>query len=224
MYALFLCNRTDIALAPWLRAGVDCVSVDLEPPTGSHPRWRHIREDVAHFEPPGRPCFVACFPPCTDIAASGARHFRTKGLGRLIGALAAVEACRRLCEASGAPWFIENPVGVLSSYWREPDYTFEPSDYGEPYSKRTHLWAGGGFVMPPRVAAGDLFDAATMVEPVEGSRIVRMPDSKGRRERREATPRGFAEAVFWANGHRAWRLPGGPMPAPASVHVEVSLW
>jgi hypothetical protein len=50
---------------------------------------------------------------------------------------------------------LENPVGVLSSYWRKPDHTFDPCDYGgylnpagDAYTKKTCLWTGGGFIMP----------------------------------------------------------------------------
>ena len=63
---------------------------------------------------------------------------------------------------------LENPVGVLSSYWRKPDHTFDPCDYGgylnpagDAYTKKTCLWTGGGFIMPKKKP----------VEPVGGSRM-----------------------------------------------------
>ena len=66
-------------------------------------------------------------------------------------------------------YFIENPVGVLSTLWRKPDFSFHPFEYGgyldpateyqhplfphsiaplDAYKKLTCLWAGGGFTMP----------------------------------------------------------------------------
>jgi hypothetical protein len=147
---------------------------------------------------------VFAFPPCTDLANSGARWFKEKGLTALIAALQVVEACRRICEESGAPWMLENPVGQLSTYWRNPDYTFDPCDYGDPYTKKTCLWTGGGFVLPWR----------SRIEPTEGSKMHRLPPSAERANLRSATPTGFARAVFEVNApalvqefHTEWRKP-----------------
>src|SRR5690606_31480523 len=91
-----------------------------------------------------------------DLAVSGARWYRDKGLSALARAAELVERCRLICEWSGAPWMLENPVGTLSTYWRKPDHLFDPCDYAglsdesEAYTKRTCLWVGGGFVMPER--------------------------------------------------------------------------
>jgi len=107
-----------------------------------------------------------------------------------------VEACFRLCEWSGAPWMIENPVGALSTHWRKPDYRFDPCDFGgylEPpgdaYTKRTCLWVGGGFTIPE----------PKPVVPVEGSKMHLVPPSDDRANIRSKTPEGFARAVFEAN-------------------------
>jgi hypothetical protein len=131
------------------------------------------------------------------LAVSGARWFREKGLHGLTNALEIVEACVRLCEWSGARWMLENPVSTLASYWRRPDFIFDPCHYGgyltpagDAYTKRTCLWTGGGFVMPPRRA----------VAPTEGSRMHRLPPTMDRSDMRSQTPKGFAQAVFEANG------------------------
>ncbi|MEK9752548.1 MAG: hypothetical protein VW338_04965, partial [Rhodospirillaceae bacterium] len=91
-----------------------------------------------------------------------------------------------------------NPVGTLSSYWRDPDHTFHPSDFtgfelGDNYSKRTCLWTGGGFVMPEPCPAENM--------PAPDDRIHKAAPSPDRAAFRSATPAGFAEAVFRAN-HR----------------------
>lgn len=198
-HALFLCNRTENMARPWLDAGIRCVTVDMQPADRAHPLRTHIEGDVRDYQAPARPLFVAAFPPCTDLAVSGARWYRSKGLRGLIGALEVVETCREICEASGAPYMIENPVGTLSTYWREPDFAFDPCDYGDPYTKRTLLWTGNGFVMPPVVRPGDMFEAPTWVEPTEGSKMHRLPPSADRADLRSVTPQGFARAVFEAN-------------------------
>lgn len=199
-YILALCNRTENMVRPWLEAGIPCVTVDTQEADKPHPLRTHVVSTVGAFVPEGRPSLVFAFPPCTDLAVSGARWFRDKGLRTLINALEVVEDCRMLCEQSGAPWFIENPIGILSTYWREPDYTFHPVHYAgyaadpeaEGYSKKTCLWTGGGFIMPDRKPG----------EPTLGALIHRMPPSEDRANKRSVTPLGFAYAVFEANKHR----------------------
>ena len=89
------------------------------------------------------------FPPCTHVAVSGARWFKDKGLGALIDSLELFHAAMRLAEWTKAPYMIENPVSTVSTYWRKPDYTFDPCDYGgylsppgDAYTKKTCLWTG----------------------------------------------------------------------------------
>jgi len=189
---------------PWLDAGYNAVTIDLKLSELRHPRHIHFERDVRHIRTALQPPFAAvfAFPPCTDLAVSGARWFREKGLDKLIDALQVVEACRKICEQSEAPWMLENPVGTLSTYWREPNYTFDPCDYGDPYTKKTCIWCGGGFVMPPKIAAGDLFAEATVVEPSLGSVMHLLPPSERRGDLRSVTPMGFASAVFAANAGR----------------------
>lgn len=195
---LSLCDRTGNMVRPWAEAGFDCLCVDVQ-----HEGERtdggitYIGADVADWLPPrGDYTIVFAFPPCTNLAISGARWFRDKGLAGLADGLRLVERCRRICEWSGAPWMLENPVSTLSTYWRKPDHQFDPCDYGgylsppgDAYTKRTCLWTGGGFVMPPH----------RPVIPFEGSRMHLMSPSADRADRRAETPMGFARAVFGAN-------------------------
>lgn len=186
---------------PWAEAGHDCHIVDIQHPTDaclSDGITRHS-EDVrllvhhiraAYFD------IVFAFPPCTNLANSGARWMAEKGLGKLIEALEVVEACRMICVASGAPFMIENPVGQLSTYMGPPSYKFDPYEYGgyeggenDGYTKKTCLWTGGGFVMPQR----------RPIDGTEGSRMHLIAPSATRADERSVTPAGFARAVFEAN-------------------------
>lgn len=199
---LSLCDRTGNMVRPWINAGYHAVTVDMQH-ASAEPGRSHIVTDVRLFSLVAPFAAVFAFPPCTHFAVSGARWWKDKGLATLIGALEIFEACRRICEDSGAPWMIENPVGSINTitdmYWRGPDQSFDPCDYGDPYTKRTMLWTGGGFVMPSVVKPGDMFDAPTWVEPTEGSKMHRLPPSAARADLRSETPMGFAEAVFRAN-------------------------
>jgi hypothetical protein len=178
---------------PWLDAGYDAAIVDQQHDPGVHRDgnlWR-IGSDVRLYNLNFHPAIVFAFPPCTNLAVSGARWFQDKGLEALHESLGLVIRCKRICEESGAPWMLENPVGTLSSYWRKPDYTFQPWQYGDLYYKKTCLWTGGGFVMP---------EAWNVTAP-DGTRpaIHQMPPSKDRGDKRSVTPAGFARAVFEAN-------------------------
>lgn len=194
-----LFDRSGIMVLPWAKAGYLCYCVDLEHPAGEHREGNIVRvgADVRDWLPPYADIKILfAFPPCTDVAVSGARWFKDKGLGSLIDALQLFEAAVRLAEWTRAAYLIENPVSTISTYWRKPDYTFDPCDYGgylEPpadaYTKKTCLWTGNGFVMPKTMR----------VTPFEGSRMHRLSPSKDRAVLRSKTPRGFAQAVFEAN-------------------------
>ena len=199
-----LCDLTGNMVRPWAKVGYACYCYDVQ---------HYIRKDMVESKPEwaggsityrygdvrsltleglredGPIVAVFSFPPCTHLAISGARDWKRKGLRSFIDALELVEACRVLCENSGAMWMIENPVSRISTSWREPDHMFDPCDYGDPYTKRTCLWTGGGFIMPPK----------DRVEPTKKNAIRDVPPGPNRANIRSATPQGFARAVFESN-------------------------
>lgn len=204
--AIFLCDKTGRAALPWAEAGVECWCVDIQ-----HSIRKDRREglinfvwgDVRTWRPPEgrRIVFVAVFSPCTDMTVAGARDFAKKGGYMLRDGLEMFEAGRQAAAWSGAPYYCENPVGVLSSipHIGKPDFYFHPSDYAgylpeadqveEAYTKKTCLWTGNGFVMPDK----------RPVEPSLGSKMWLMPPSDDRADLRSATPVGFSKAVCLAN-------------------------
>jgi hypothetical protein len=190
---LSLCDRTGVMVQPWLNAGYECWIVDVQHPRGTTQDGKLFRigTDVRNWIPGVRSAIAFAFPPCTHLAVSGARWFEDKGLESLHEAIGLVVACKRICETSGAPWMLENPVGTLSSYWRKPDYTFQPWQYGDTYTKQTCLWTGNGFVMPEPWIAHKPADVKATIH--------LMPPSADRADKRSVTPAGFARAVFEAN-------------------------
>lgn len=192
-----LFERSGNMVRPWLENGYRAVTVDMQE-APSQPGRTHIRADVlsldAGFAAQFDPVCVFAFPPCTHLASSGARWFKAKGLGALIQSLQMVDKARAICEASGAPWMLENPVGTLSTYWRDPDLMFDPYQFAgwapdeaaDGYTKRTCLWVGGGF-LPPDTRPRD---------PHMGSLMHKLPPSDDRANLRAVTPLGFAYAVF----------------------------
>jgi hypothetical protein len=194
-----LFDYTTNMVRPWADAGFLCHCVDVKHPAGEQREGNIVRvgADILEWLPPYAVVKILfAFPPCTDVAVSGARWFKDKGLGALVDALRLFDVALRLAEWTKAPYMIENPVSTLSTYWRKPDHIFDPCDYGdyiaersEAYTKKTCLWTGNGFVMPKK----------KRIAPVDGSRMHRLGPSKERASLRSVTPRGFAKAVFEAN-------------------------
>jgi hypothetical protein len=186
---LSLYDCTGNMVEPWAEAGYECICVDIQHEPGmvidGNVMW--VGADILTWLPPRRKYIAAfAFPPCTDIAVSGARWFRQKGLRALAHAIDLFGRAVEIIEWTGARGFVENPVSVISSHYRKPDFTFDPCEYGDPWTKKTCLWAYNGFTMPPR----------TPVEATEGSKMHRMPPSADRANLRSATPPGFARAVY----------------------------
>ena len=158
--------------------------------------------------------FVFGFPECTDLAVSGAAHFAKK---RKVNpqfqaeALELVKLTKKLGDKLDCKWALENPVSVISTMWRKPDYKFDPFEYGgylpeddnhpiypeyikprDAYPKKTCIWSGNGFIMPEKIKVN--------VAPGFSDQHKRLGGKSLKTKNiRSATPRGFATAVFSAN-------------------------
>lgn len=196
---------------PWRAAGYRVIRLDIFnnaefriPESGES---LAVNADLLHSVPDEmmrpefleRVAFVAAFPPCTHMAVSGARWFKGKGLRKLADSIHMFATAAEFCEASGAPYLIENPVSTISTYWRQPDHTFHPwhfnrLDADSSYAKKTCLWVGNGFRMPLPLVDESL--------PVNKNYIHYLgsnaKDDSGK-DLRSVTPAGFARAVFLAN-------------------------
>lgn len=202
-----LCDLTGNMTAPWVQAGYRAILVDPQHgktrTEGPVTRIAGTIEDAMEYLGAAlrheEIAMVFGFPPCTDMAVSGARWFEAKrAADRMFQAKAVMvaEQCRTIGRLSGAPYMVENPVSVLASAFGKPQHTFHPADYtayepGDNYTKKTCLWTGGGFVMPqpskdPSLGAPD-------------NRIHFASPGPERANFRSATPMGFARAVFEAN-------------------------
>jgi hypothetical protein len=219
---LSLYDESGNMVRPWLYAGYNAIIVDQLHPKGVHEELnvvhkttlfgqvivkhvstltkiggdiREIKESLKQFD---NIVFVAAFPPCTDLAVSGARWFESKRNKDPLfqdKAMELIYIARDIAEHYNVPYFIENPVSVVSTLWRKPDYIFHPYEYSghfgsDHYRKKTCLWTNDKFNMP-----------ATCYDPdIEiDSRIHRMAPSPTRAKMRSRTPMGFAKAVFLAN-------------------------
>lgn len=162
----------------------------------------------------GSCAFMMAFPPCTDLAVSGAAHFAKKRKADPAfqeKAMSLVFLARDLGEALGVPYFVENPISMVSTFWRKPDYIFDPWEFGgylpendvhpmfpeyiEPrdaYPKKTCYWVGGGFTLPKK----------KRVFPQPGySKQHRKLGGKSMKTKiiRSLSPRGIARAIYLAH-------------------------
>ena len=160
--------------------------------------------------------FLFGWPPCFDLAVSGAAHFKTKAEKNprfQIEASQHAQSVSMLGSLLEVPYLIENPVSRLATLWRKPDYYFHPFEYGgyiseseaihpnfpdhiaprDAYSKKTCLWTSDDFVMPEKKPVD--------CETFGSSRQHRLLGGKSLKTKniRSATARGFAKAVFEAN-------------------------
>ena len=233
---LSLYDFTGEALKPWAEAGYTCHAFDiqhslLEPEVQDFDGGGSITYNFADLhdhnwlnaiqaEFGDKPVvFAMAFPVCTDMAVSGAAHFKSKAEANPFfqaDAVGHVTAVARMFNGMAMPYFIENPVSVLATQWRKPDYNFHPYQYGEylddheavhprwpdyiadrdAYTKKTCLWTGGGFVMPVKIPTCKPTGYSTQHLKLGGK-------SQRTKDIRSATPRGFAKAIYETNREAA---------------------
>jgi hypothetical protein len=136
MKILLACEESQAVTEEFRNMGIEAYSCDILDQSGSHPEW-HIKGDVLDVINGGWDCMIA-FPPCTDLAMSGAKHFEQKRKdGRQ---QKSIEFFMTLVNAPIKYIAIENPIGVMSSFYRKPDQIINPFDFNDPARKPTCLW------------------------------------------------------------------------------------
>ena len=143
--AVFLYDKTGIMAQPWLDAGYECWLFDGQHDNGVKRdgnlvrvgMWFHHDKLEDHASTlkslVGEAEFVFGFPECTDLAVSGAAHFAKK---RAVNpefqneATSLAKLVELVGDAFGCAWGAENPVSVLSTLWRKPDFSFHPWEFG----------------------------------------------------------------------------------------------
>lgn len=176
MRVLVACEFSGIVRDAFAANGHDAWSCDVLPSESS---GQHYQGDVRDFLEAGWDLLIA-HPPCTHLAASGARWFKEKA-DEQAHALGFV---LQLWRAPVARIAIENPIGILSSAWRKPDQIIQPWQFGHGETKATCLWLKNlPHLRPTEIAEGR--------EP----RIHFMPPSAERSKERSRSYLGIAEAM-----------------------------
>ncbi len=122
---LHLCADTGSDSKPWKDAGYEVILV------GS-------KIGVENYHPPKDVYGVIANPVCLEFSTA-----RSNGRARNPEAgMKLVRECQRIiAECNPTFWVIENPAkGALKNFLGEPVMTYEPWQYGSPWTKKTALW------------------------------------------------------------------------------------
>jgi len=205
MKILIACEESQAVCIEFRKLGHEAYSCDILPCSGGHPEW-HLQKDVLELLTEKWDMIIA-FPPCTDLAVSGARHFERK---RIDGSqqrsinffMEFVNAdCEKIC--------IENPIGIMSKEYRKPDQIIQPYQFGDAVQKSTCLWLKG----LPKLSSTNIVDKGEFYEFIskkgekkrmsmfhyKGLLDAKTPEQ--RRTLRSKTFKGIAEAMAsqWSN-------------------------
>ena len=136
MKVLLACEESQAVCMEFRKLGHEAFSCDIMDCTGPKPEW-HLKGDVLEIINKGWDLMIA-FPPCTHLAVSGSRHFKTKiEDGRQ---QQGIDFFMKMVLAPIEKIAIENPIGIMSSVYRKPDQIIHPYYFGDSYSKSTCLW------------------------------------------------------------------------------------
>ena len=133
------CEESQAVCLKVRNIGNEAYSADILECSGPRPDW-HIKGDILEIIEKGWDMMIA-FPTCTYLAVSGARHFQKKKLdGRQ---QQGIDFFMKMIKANIPKIAVENPIGIISSYYRKPNQIIQPYYFGDSYSKPTCLWLKG---------------------------------------------------------------------------------
>jgi len=192
MKVLIGCEESQAVCKAFRELGHEAYSCDIQECSGGHPEW-HMRCDVMDAIFSSRWDLVIAFPPCTDLAVSGARWFPEK---RANGTQQ--KSIDFFMQIANAPKYnapklaIENPIGIMSTIYRKPDQIIQPWMFGHKETKATCLWLNG---LPPLKETSNVKVWMDLEPDHVKHRIHRMPPGENRAKERSKTYTGIALAM-----------------------------
>lgn len=144
MNVLIACEESQEICKAFRNLGFQAFSCDIQECSGGHNEW-HILGDCLPILN-GKCSFntmdgkkhdinttwdlVIAHPPCTDLAVSGARHFARK---RADGSQQrSIDFFMEFTKIDCDHVAIENPICIMSTYYRKPDQIIQPYQFGHP--------------------------------------------------------------------------------------------
>jgi hypothetical protein len=153
---------------------------------------------------------ILAAPPCTEFS-----QVKNEKLPRDIeGALKIVTACKKIINRCNPVfWALENPAGRLKDFIGIPSFVFQPWEFSDAWTKKTHIW--GVFNRPVKICKKyeDAPQLNLYKRPgrnkvnfvwLHKSAIKNIPQLAGYNPKTDAdfraiTPPGFAKAFYEAN-------------------------
>lgn len=137
MKVLLACEESQAVCIEFRKLGHEAYSNDIQECSGGHPEW-HLQMDVFEAIQLKQWDLMIAFPPCTHLAVSGAAWFEQKRKdGRQ---QEGIDFFMKIVNADIPKIAIENPVGIMSQYFRKPNQIIHPYYFGDPFQKMTCLW------------------------------------------------------------------------------------
>ena len=170
MNVLIACEESQTICKEFRKRGHNAYSCDILECSGGHPEWHFkqdafeviegkggsLQNGKQYYLPEGEEWdLLIAHPPCTYLAVSGARWMyhpddsnlpfeqrreHPNHIGRRKKQEEAIQFFLRFTKTGIKHWAIENPVGVISTHYREPDQIIQPYWFGDSASKKTCLW------------------------------------------------------------------------------------
>ena len=177
MRVLVGCEFSQIVTKSFRDKEHEAYSCDLLPTEGN-PDW-HIQGDVLDIL--NQNWDLGIFhPPCTHLAVSGARWFKEKKKEQA----EAIDFFMSLVGCDIPKICIENPVGIMSTWYSKPDQIIQPWQFGHGETKATCLWLKN----LPKLISTNIVDGRE-------ARVHKMPPSNHRAKDRSRTYQGIANAM-----------------------------
>ena len=148
MKVLVACEESQRVCIAFRAKGHEAYSCDIEPCSGGHPEW-HIQDDVLKHLGDNWDLVIA-HPPCTYLTVAANKYYNVEKYGdkAKIRFYERQKAIEFFMEFVGQLFYcdkvaIENPIGIMSTYYRKPDQIIQPYQFGHPERKATCLWLKG---------------------------------------------------------------------------------
>lgn len=187
MRVLIACEFSGIVREAFVSRGHDAWSCDLLP---TEIPGNHIQGDVLEVINENWDLMIA-HPPCTYLAASGARWF-AGNIDRHVKRLDALEFVESLWNANIPKIAIENPIGYISTMSNlfTPEQIIQPWMFGHCETKSTCLWLKNLPQLIPTNIVSGRENRIHKLSALHGN-----GSSKTRQQDRSRTYQGIADAM-----------------------------
>jgi len=191
---LDLCGGTGAWSKPYADSGYTVINITL-------PYYDLLDEKIVRYCISLNPYGILFAVECTPWANSGARWFDERSPREIFYySKLLVKGLRIIMETNSVFWCIENPVGKMKDFLGNPIMTFNPFEFGDPYTKKTNLW--GKFNIPVKNVVEPLVESLDgHTNPIKRfpSKMHLLPPTADRKTLRSITPSGFAKAFYEVN-------------------------